>query len=92
MVPIRLYPTAITVVTPKFERSGKVETRRAANPAAVASPETAIARPIRWTERSTAAWKSSVFPRSSRYRSSTRIVYSAATPIVIAPRVAVMTV
>ena len=89
IAPISENATAIRVVVPKLAMTGNVARQSAEKPKNVASPETVMAVPIFWTLSWMAAMGSCVRSSSSAYRSMTRIVYSAATPMVIDPSVAV---
>ncbi len=89
IAPISENPTAIRVVVPKLLMMGKLARQSAENPKNVASPETVMAVPILFTLSWIAAIWSCRRSSSSLYRSITRIVYSAATPMVMEPRVAV---
>ena len=89
IAPISENPMAIRVERPKLLRMGNVARQSAENPKNVARPETVIAVPIFWTLSWIARIGSCSRSSSSAYRSITRMVYSAATPMVMDPSVAV---
>ena len=89
IAPSREKPTAMRVVVPKLLMMGNVARQSAENPKNVARPETVMALPIFMTLSWMAAIGSCNRSSSYAYRSMTRMVYSAATPIAIDPSVAV---